>query len=83
MSFGSDASGAQTVNTASALRNYFSFSQNIFYKTRSGTDKDWQDQLNDQLLHGRPIIYAGDAGDGQPGHAFNIDGVNDNGYISY
>jgi hypothetical protein len=83
MSFGADGSGTQTKYTVSALKNYFNFSKNILYKERSGTDKEWQNLLNDQLLHGRPIIYAGDAADGQPGHAFNIDGVNDNGYSIY
>jgi hypothetical protein len=83
MKFGADGSGTQTSYTSSALRNYFSFSQKIVYKQRSGTDKEWYNLLIDQLLHGRPIIYAGDANDGQPGHAFNIDGVNDNGYSCY
>ena len=81
MNFGADASGTQTRYTASALRNYFSFSQNILYKTRTGTDTEWHTQLNDQLLHGRPIIYAGDADDGKPGHAFNIDGVLNSSYF--
>lgn len=81
MNFGSDGSGTQTINAASALRNYFSFSHNILYKARTGTDKVWHDLLNDQLLRGRPIIYAGDADDGKPGHAFNIDGVINDSYF--
>jgi hypothetical protein len=75
MNFGTDGSGTQTSYAAAALRNYFLFPQNILYKRRNGTDAEWHNQLNDQLLYGRPIIYAGDAGDGKPGHAFNIDGV--------
>jgi hypothetical protein len=75
MNFGADGSGTQTMYTATALKNYFSFSQNILYKRRTGTEIAWRDQLNDQLLHGRPIVYSGDADDGKPGHAFNIDGV--------
>ena len=81
MNFGSDGSAAQTINAASALRNYFSFSHNILYKNRTGTDKAWQDMLNAELLKSRPIVYAGDAGDGNPGHAFNIDGVINNSYF--
>jgi hypothetical protein len=81
MEFGSDGSGTQTAYTASALKNYFMFSQKIQYKQRSGTDAEWHTHLQDQLLHGRPIIYAGDAGDGNPGHAFNIDGVTNSIYF--
>ena len=75
MNFGADGSGTQTIYAASALRNYFSFSHNVFYRNRTGTDIAWQDLLNAELLKGRPVIYAGDADDGNPGHAFNIDGV--------
>lgn len=75
MDFGPDGSGTQTVYSAAALRKYFLFSQNILYKKRNGTDTEWHNLLNEQLLKGRPIIYAGDANDGKPGHAFNIDGV--------
>jgi hypothetical protein len=80
MKFGADGSGTQTSYAASALGSYFSFSQNAIHKNRSGTDKEWQDILNAELKKGRPIIYSGDADDGNPGHAFNIDGVNNNYY---
>jgi hypothetical protein len=80
MNFGTDGSGTQTSYAAAALRNYFLFSQNILYKKRNGTDEEWHNQLNEQLIHGRPIIYAGDANDGKPGHAFNIDGVQNSKY---
>jgi len=75
MDFGPDGSGTQTLYSAAALRNYFLYSQNILYKKRTGSDTEWHNQLHEQLLNGRPIIYSGDAGDGKPGHAFNIDGV--------
>jgi hypothetical protein len=81
MNFGADGSGTQTLNAASALRNYFSFSRNLLYKSRTGTDKEWQDMLSTELLHGRPVIYSGDADDGNPGHAFNLDGVMNSSYF--
>lgn len=80
MKFGADGSGTQTSNAISALGSFFSFSQNAMQKNRSGTDKEWQDVLNAELMKGRPIIYSGDADDGKPGHAFNIDGVNNSYY---
>jgi len=81
MDFGADGSETQTLNAAAALRNYFSFSRNLLYKARTGTDKEWQDMLSIELLHGRPVIYAGDADDGNPGHAFNLDGVMNSSYF--
>ena len=81
MNFGADGSGTQTVNAASALRSYFSFSTHLLYKVRTGTDMEWQDLLNTELLHGRPVIYSGDADDGGPGHAFNLDGVINSSYF--
>jgi hypothetical protein len=81
MKFGTDGSGTQTTYAASALRNYFGFSLKTMYQKRSGTDIEWRDLLNKQLLLRRPIIYSGDANDGAPGHAFNIDGVINNSYF--
>ena len=75
MKFGADGSGTQALNAAAALRNYFSFSKNVLHKRRTGTVQEWHDIINNELLKGRPVIYAGDPNDGKPGHAFNIDGV--------
>jgi hypothetical protein len=75
MGFGADGSGTQVINASSALKNYFYYSLNVSYKKRLSDDKAWTDLLDQQLLNGRPIIYSGDADDGKPGHAFNIDGV--------
>ena len=75
MEFGADGSASQTLSASAALKNYFYYSRQISYKKRFLIEQDWIDLLNQQLLKGRPIIYAGDADDGTPGHAFNIDGV--------
>jgi hypothetical protein len=75
MEFGADGSGAPTLNVSSALKNYFYYSRRTSYKKRLPIDQDWMDILNQQLISGRPVIYSGDADDGKPGHAFNIDGV--------
>ncbi|MGC9472228.1 MAG: C10 family peptidase [Bacteroidales bacterium] len=76
MDFGPDGSGTQTSNTSAALKEYFYYSKDISYKRRSFfTDEKWKALINEQLLKGRPLIYSGDADDGEPGHAFNVDGV--------
>jgi len=74
--FGADGSSAQTGKSSFALKKYFKYSSNISCLQRDNyDDQEWKDLLNEQLLKGRPVIYSGNAADGDPGHAFNIDGV--------
>ena len=80
MSFGADGSGAYVRSVASALKNYFSFSKSVAAVDRVASDAEWTALLNNELINGRPVVYGGDAGDGKPGHAFNIDGVASNGF---
>lgn len=75
MDFGSNSSGAFSRKIPGALKNYFLYSNDILLVSRHGSDEEWQDVLNNELKHGRPIIYTGDADDREAGHAFNIDGV--------
>jgi hypothetical protein len=75
MEFGPDASGTLLSTASSALKKYFIYSKEIIQVKRYSDDQKWMDLLNDELRNGRPIIYGGDADDGTPGHAFNIDGV--------
>ena len=80
MDFGADGSGATTKAAVNALRNYFSYSKTTKYYSRVDDDEQWKQMLNESLIKGCPIIYHGDADDGQAGHAFNIDGVDNMGY---
>ncbi len=76
MDFGPDGSGAQTSTATAALRNYFMYSQDTRYNRRMNfPDSTWKAMLNRELEKGYPLIYSGDADDGNAGHAFNIDGV--------
>ena len=76
MDFGPDGSSARTTNSRSAMGRYFKMTKKCMAIDRYNTpDEDWHDYLITDLLLGRPIIYSGNADDGDPGHAFNIDGV--------
>jgi hypothetical protein len=80
MSFGTTGSGAYSATAATALKTYFGYSSSVVCIDKVGTDAQWTALLNAELDAGRPLIYAGDGNNGQPGHAFNIDGYvqNDN-----
>lgn len=80
MSFGPNGSGAYATTAATALKTYFGYSSSVACIDKGGTDAQWTALLNAELEAGRPLIYAGDGGDGQPGHAFNIDGYVQNDY---
>jgi hypothetical protein len=80
MSFGANGSGTMTSKIASALPTFFGYSKNASYLDRVSTDAEWTTLLTNELTNGRPIVYSGDPGTGEPGHAFNIDGVSSNGF---
>ncbi len=80
MNFGPDGSSANTKLSRSALGRYFNMSKRCIYPYKSNTEEDeWEEIIINNLALGRPIIYSGNADDGNAGHAFNIDGVNGEG----
>ncbi len=81
MDFGPNGSGSYLSRIPGALRTYFKYHNGAKVITRTGTVNDWVQTLVEELKTGRPIIYGGDASDGEMGHAFNIDGVIDSKYF--
>ncbi len=80
MDYETTGSGAYTFDLTYALTNYFKYSDDIMYYSRSTIEKyygkqAWIDTLKNQLDMGYPMVYAG-YGD-QGGHAFVCDGYND------
>ncbi len=62
-----------------AFETYFRYpSMCEFYERNGYDDEEWHQLLRDDLDLGRPIVYRGQGGGG--GHAFNIDGYQDNDY---
>lgn len=74
MGFAADGSGAYTKDIARALKNYFDYSSDVYWKS-STEDQAWINLLKAELDEGRPISYGGNNGV-DVGHAFNLDGYN-------
>jgi len=72
MQFGPNGSGASTSMARSSLVNYFNYSQDAQYLTKSNySNGEWETMLRDDLDEDRPVIYRGD---GTGGHAWVCDG---------
>lgn len=80
MDFGPDGSGALTALAKIALRDYFRMSKEMTYYRRDRVS-NWKELITLELVEGRPIIYKGDADNGEAGHAFNLDGVINSDYF--
>ena len=80
MNYSPDASSAGSAVVAEALKNYFNYSSETAYYTRSEyNDNVWISMLKADLDLGRPIWYSGTGSGG--GHAFVFDGYNSNNYF--
>ncbi len=74
MSYGADASGALSMNTAYALVKYFDYDPNIDYMLRSYVSATrWDELVYENLADVGPVLYGGASMLGG-GHSFIIDG---------
>ena len=65
-----------------ALKNYFSYSQDTYYQYRYGVIRDvWMEKVYSELDNGHPIAYRGNAQNGSEGHAFVLDGYDEEGNV--
>jgi hypothetical protein len=65
--------GAYSYQQLISLRNYFGFAKSAKQKNR-GNLAQWEQMLYEEISAGRPVLYSGNANDGQSGHAFVLDG---------
>lgn len=72
MDYKSNGSFASLKNALNALRDVFSYSDNMVYRKRNETS-NWEELLKDEINAQRPILYAGYR-TGGGGHAFVLDG---------
>ncbi len=79
MDFGPDGSGALTQTAAGALKIYFNYSQTTNHKYRFDNDEEWINKIIENLHNRQPIIYHGNGNDNEPGHAWVIDGIDEQG----
>lgn len=83
MDFGGDGSGAYTTRVPFAFRNYFGFTPSVQTISRYKNDEEWVALLKSELNKNNVLIYSGDPGTGEAGHAFNIDGYSNSGYFHF
>ena len=89
MDYGISGSGAQTVNGGSftrasqenALIRYFKYSPALHSVNRGDFSAgEWDAMMTSEIDAGRPVLYSGH---GEGGHAFVLDGYNNDGYFHF
>ena len=82
MSYGS-SSGASTRRAMCSMPSYFGYDKGMrFMPRKCYTLQEWIQRINEELEAARPIIYNGTTASGG-GHAFVLDGRDDNGYYHF
>lgn len=74
MGYSPSGSGTQTSKITSALKTFYAYPNSVKTYNRGSYDDDWENLIKNEILHGRPVVYSGNDGTGNPGHAFNLDG---------
>lgn len=84
MGYSAEGSGTKDYNIPYALKHYFGYNPNIVYRNRDFyTAKEWKAMIMEELNSGRPIIYSGFNEEHSGGHAFILDGCDENGLFHY
>lgn len=85
MGYGPGGSGAVTSDIKDALIKYFRYSDEVEVITKKNklpnvpyADSEWAQIVKNELMNKRPIVYRGNNSQGYQGHAFVVDGLNDN-----
>lgn len=81
MNYGSSVSTAYFYYLYTSLKEFFDY-QTESYKDRSWySDEEWMRMIFKDLSEGKPIVYSGEDVAGQTGHAFILDGYDENGLV--
>lgn len=82
MSYGQQASGAQSYKLVNALVSNFKYDSNTYYTERELYSADqWSRLIYNNLVECGPVIYDGSSIQG--GHSFVCDGYDGNGYFHF
>jgi hypothetical protein len=76
MNYRPGSSSAYTYLAAQVLKKYFKYDPNLQYvrkETKGYSDEQWEQMIYNELVEGRPVVFAGQASD-MTGHAFVCDG---------
>lgn len=79
MNYGINASGANTVRAIAPLKQAFGYGMVRYADRICYSPNNWHALIQHELTHGRPVAYTGHNME-LSGHAFNIDGVDTQGY---
>ena len=79
MMYNMDGSGAFTKDAANSLREYFSYSTKM-YTRDVFTKNEWMNIIYKEISEHCPILYGG-VSPSQGGHAFVLDGYDENGLV--
>jgi len=83
MDYSSSGSGAYTENVPGALRQFFGYSPECaFYSKTDYQTTEWQNMVMAELDAARPMLYRGNSA-ASGGHAFICDGYNANNYFHF
>lgn len=85
MDYGEEGSGIpsnQVSRISTALKENFSYSDDIAYYWRDQYSGDWRQLIINELNAGRAVIYNAIDSKGGYGHSFNLDGYDSNGLFS-
>ena len=78
MEYGSDGSGASSMDACEALRNNYGYSETTDFIDRSCySAREWDEVIYNEIKSNRPVYYKGtsvSSGQGTSGHAFVLDG---------
>lgn len=78
MNYGPTGSGAQSSDVPYAARTYFKYDNQIQYLQRQAyTATVWENMVKEQIDQGNPVYYSGLEPGQSAGHAFLVDGYDD------
>ncbi len=78
MNYGKEVSETSMAKLLSAMKTYFSYSDNAAYKSIDDySQEDWKTMLQEEIDADRPVIYSAMDENGKGGHAFIVDGYDD------
>ncbi|MCL2845693.1 MAG: C10 family peptidase [Chitinivibrionia bacterium] len=84
MDFSAAESGAFSGDVPLALVNHFGYDRGIQRRRREHFDNiSWEAMLREQIMLGLPVYYDGSDSAGNSGHAFILDGFNNNGQFHF
>ena len=82
MNFSSEGSGAFLDFANNRIKQFFNYSDSSFFVYRQNySNPTWYYMLRNELLNGKPILYQGYNINHKVGHAFVLDGFDENNYF--